>query len=209
MKANHTKIIFLLDNSGSMMGMGSEPIDGFNDFIKTQQDPTLGTADVTLKLFGTQIETVYTDIDIQAVPVLTNKEYVAHGMTCLRDAIGSASDAVGQQLASLSEDERPSKVIIAILTDGDDTSSITYSTAAIQKIIDEQTNTYSWEYLFMGTTAASITAAQSYNISGNSTFAFDNNSRGLSDAYATTASLVTRSRGGADMTLQSTLVAKS
>lgn len=187
MSKNLTEIVFLLDNSGSMAHMGSEPIDGYNSFIQDQKDPTLGDANVTLVIFGTTARNIYSSLPINEVPLLTTKEYVASGMTALRDAIGTSTKELGDRLAALPEDERPNKVIVVVLTDGDDTSSIQYSTTDIKSIIDEQTNKYNWEFIFMGTTPEAIAAAHSYNLSGSAVCAYANDAAGLYSAYASSS----------------------
>lgn len=192
MSKNLTEIVFLLDRSGSMSKMGGEPVDGYNGFIKEQKDPTLGDANVTLVLFGSEVETVYAGVDIKTVKPFKKTKYVAEGMTSLRDAIGSTAKSIGERLANLPEEERPEKVVFVILTDGDDTSSTDFSTNDIKAIIKEQTEKYSWEFQFIGTTSESITAANSYNINAKSTHQFDNNVEGLASAY-TASSAVMRS----------------
>ena len=184
---NLTDINFLLDNSGSMQSMGSEPIDGYNQFIKDQNDPTLGDAKVSLTLFGTHVTPVYAGVSINEVPPLDNTVYRANGMTCLRDAIGKSIIEIGARLAALPDQERPGNVLLIVLTDGEDTSSVEFSTDQIAAMIKEQTETYSWKIDFMGTTAASITSAKSYGIAAASTTMYANDKSGLSRGYADTS----------------------
>ena len=180
---NLTEIIFLLDKSGSMQPKGSEPISGYNQFIKDQSDPSLGEAKVTLVLFGTYINTIYACKDIKEVEPISEKDYKAEGMTALRDAIGKTFDEVGLRLANTPEDERPDKVLVCILSDGDDTSSVEYSTEQINQKITEQSEKYSWNIQFMGTTKNAIAAAKSYNVSLRNIMLFDDTGEGVNDAY--------------------------
>lgn len=182
-----TEIIFLLDRSGSMSVMGDEPYQGYNKFIQQQNDPSLGEANVTLVLFDSLVETLYTGVPISEVIPLTNKEYQSGGMTSLRDAIGSTFTETGKRLAAIPEKDRPGKVIVCILTDGEDTSSKEYSTEQIKTIIQEQTAKYSWNIEFMGTTKESILAAHSYNIMSGNISMFDNSAKGISSAYASSS----------------------
>lgn len=184
MNTSLTEIVFLLDKSGSMISMGNEPISGFNSFIEDQKDPTLGEAKVTLVLFGSRVETVYSGKDITDVEPLTSNEYVADGMTALLDAIGETFTSVGQRLANTPENQRPGKVVVCILTDGADTCSVKYSANQIKNMIEEQKTKYSWIVEFMGTTADSITSAKSIGLSGA---LYDNNSVGLASAYVTSS----------------------
>ena len=184
---NATSITFLLDDSGSMQSMRSEPIDGFNKFLLEQKDPSLGDATISLIKFGTRVQKVYIDVPIQEARAITTDDYQANGMTSLRDAICTAIVDKGMYLASLPEAERPNKVLFIILTDGDDTASTQYSTAQVADMIEEQTKTYNWVFDFMGTTQASITAAKSFGIAAAATNQYANNAVGLATAYAGSA----------------------
>jgi len=48
-----TEIVFILDRSGSMAGLESDTIGGFNSMIKKQQEETDDAAFVTTILFNT------------------------------------------------------------------------------------------------------------------------------------------------------------
>lgn len=181
MKKNLTEILFLLDKSSSMQIMGDEPIAGYNDFIDSQRDPSLGEAKVTLVLFGSTIDKVYDRIDIKNIKPITKKDYDAYGMTALRDAIGQTFQELGETFNKMDEADRPSKVIVCILSDGEDTSSRYYSTSTIKSIIETQTKDYSWEISFIGTTAEAISAANSYAINNN--YQVTNDSFGVRDGY--------------------------
>ena len=104
-------------------------------------------------------------------------------MTALRDAIGKTFDEVGLRLANTPEDERPDKVLVCILSDGDDTSSVEYTTEQINQKITEQSEKYSWNIQFMGTTKDAIAAAKSYNISAQNITSFADTGKGVNDAY--------------------------
>lgn len=194
MNKNLTEIIFLLDKSGSMQSMGSEPYQGFNEFIKQQKDPDLGEANVTLVLFGSDIQEVYESIPINSVPELTSNEYKANGMTCLRDAIGQTFSKAGARLAAIPENDRPGKVMVVILTDGEDTSSKEYSTENIKDIINTQSKKYSWNIQFMGTTKEAILAAHSFNIMSGNISTFDNSTRGITASYTAASTLASAYR---------------
>ena len=70
-------IIFVLDKSGSMSGLESDTIGGFNSFIEKQKNVE-GKAYLTLVVFDTQCKVVYDRIDIKEIPKLTNKEYTKY-----------------------------------------------------------------------------------------------------------------------------------
>lgn len=179
-KSNLTEIVFILDKSGSMVRMCKEPIDGYNNFIKEQSDPALGEAKVTLVLFDSEVKTIYSRVNIKDVKPITSKEYEASGMTAINDAIGLTFKNIGKHIAAEPEEERPSKVVVFILTDGEENSSRQFSAYMIKDIIEEQKTKYSWDITFIGTTREAISTASSYGIFG---IKVDNNSRGLTSGY--------------------------
>ncbi len=71
-------------------------------------------------------------------------------MTALLDAIGRLITDAGASLAALPEDERPGTVIVGIMTDGLENASKEWTHPAIKALIEQQTKTYSWEFLYLG-----------------------------------------------------------
>ncbi len=115
MNQNLTEIIFILDRSGSMGGLESDTIGGFNGFVKKQAEA--GLTCLTTVLFDDQYEILHNGINAGDV-VLTNKEYFTRGSTALLDAVGKTINDVGRRLSDTPEDSRPGKVIFVITTDG-------------------------------------------------------------------------------------------
>ena len=58
MKKNYLKIIFVIDESGSMHGTETNVIGGFNSFIEKQRTQDYGKIDVTLYLEDLQHSTI-------------------------------------------------------------------------------------------------------------------------------------------------------
>lgn len=117
MNDNLTELVFVLDRSGSMAHLEEDTIGGFNRMIAQQRDGP-GDARVTVVLFDTQYEVLYNGMKIEDIPLMTNKEYYARGLTALLDAVGKTIDDVGGRLSAMPEEERPGKVVFVITTDG-------------------------------------------------------------------------------------------
>lgn len=149
MKENLTEIVFILDRSGSMAPLEADTIGGFNSFVEKQKLLD-GEARMTTILFDDTRTILHNAVDIKELPPLTNKEYYARGTTALYDAVGEAIDNVGKRLSSTPEEERPSKVIFCITTDGYENASRYYSREKIKEMIQHQTDKYSWEFVFLG-----------------------------------------------------------
>ena len=126
MKEGLTEIISIVDRSGSMQSILDDAIGGFNTFLAAQQRQP-GEAKLSLILFDHEYQVVQQAVDIQQVEPLNQDTYVPRGSTALLDAVGKTIDAVGERLAATAESERPSQVIISILTDGYENARQTYS----------------------------------------------------------------------------------
>src|SRR6185503_19851112 len=83
------KIVFVIDESGSMGSLQSDVIGGFNKLIDDQLEVE-GKADVTLITFANTVKTVLDNVDIEQVDYLTNENYRPSGGTAMNDAIGTA-----------------------------------------------------------------------------------------------------------------------
>lgn len=142
----YTDITMVLDRSGSMSALREATIEGFNAFIAEQRGTT-GRCTLTLVQFDHEYESVYTAIDLAVVPPLV---LVPRGTTALLDAIGQAVHATGARLGAMPETERPGSVIIGIMTDGHENASRELTHAAVKALITEQTEKYSWTFLYLG-----------------------------------------------------------
>lgn len=141
-----TRLVFLLDRSGSMHSIKSDVEGGFAAFIDDQR-AAAGECTVTLAQFDTDYEVVYRDVSLDEVPVL---DLQPRSSTALLDAMGRLITEVSAELAGLPEDERPGTVIVAIMTDGLENASREWTRPAIKKLVELHTNQYDWQFLYMG-----------------------------------------------------------
>ncbi len=192
-RENHSLIVTILDRSGSMDAIKSDAIGGFNSFINSQKELD-GTADATLVLFDDQYELLFDTIPLNTVRNLTTKSFVPRGSTALFDAIGKTIDDIGEKLADMNESDRPEKVIVAILTDGEENSSNEYSQKQIKRMIKRQSEKYSWEFLFLAANQDAFSGAESIGISRESAVQFDADERGTELAFCAMAERVSEMR---------------
>jgi uncharacterized protein YegL len=169
MKEGLTEIIAILDNSGSMANLTNDTIGGYNTFINDQKN-ILGEAILTTVLFNTKYILLHDRINIKKVKPITEKEYCAGGGTALLDAMGKTINDVGLKLHNTAEDERPNKVIVFIITDGEENSSKEFTHEKIKEMVELQKNTYSWEFLFMGANIDSFSVADTIGINHDRAF---------------------------------------
>lgn len=203
MRSDLTEIIMVVDRSGSMASVRDDAIGGFNTFLEDQKKQP-GDALLTLVLFNDGYEVVHDGVPIASVSPLTTETYVPAGMTALLDAIGKAVNQTGVRLAAIDEADRPSKVIVVILTDGQENSSREFSKSAIADILTHQKEKYSWEVIFLSSDMNAIsdaTTGPNAYIARGRHMKFAASSTGTRRAYGSLSKAVSsyRSGGGADL----------
>ena len=156
MKKNLTEIVFILDRSGSMAGLERDTIGGFNSMIEKQRRQE-GEAYISTVLFDNHSEVIHDRIPLEKVPQMTEKEYYVRGCTALLDAVGSAVRHIGNIHKYAREEDIPEKTIFVITTDGMENASRSYDYDRVKAMIQERTEKYGWEFLFLG---ANIDAAR-------------------------------------------------
>lgn len=183
-KENFTAINVIIDASGSMNHLTHDTIGSFNTFL-TEQQAFPGEAAFTLCTFNTDYRLVHDFTPITGVPALDATTYRAEGGTALLDAMGTTMDSVGRKLAAMPEDQRPSKVIFLIITDGHENSSHRYTPAQIKSMVEHQKDTYSWEFVFMGANIDAIAAGAGLGIDVRNTLNYAATSVGTKSLYST------------------------
>jgi hypothetical protein len=183
-----THLYFLLDRSGSMQSIREDTVGGFDAFIAEQREQP-GECLVTLAQFDDQYELVYADRPIQEVPGLVLQP---RGTTALLDAIGRLVTDAGAGLAALPEAERPGTIIVGIMTDGHENASKEWTHAAIKDLIQQQTQTYAWEFLYMGADQDAIEVGTGLGVPAARSVTYSRASAGV--AMASTSAMVGRLR---------------
>lgn len=188
-----TEIIFLLDRSGSMAGLESDTVGGFNAFVKRQCELEGGTI-LTTVLFDDEYEVLWSGIDAREV-LLTEDEYFVRGTTALLDAIGKTILDVGYRLSKTPEDHRPGKVIFVITTDGMENASREFTYNKVKELISHQQEKYSWEFIFMGANIDTVKEAESLGIQLENSFSFQATHKGVENMYEMISESVLEKRG--------------
>lgn len=164
MKKGLTELIFILDRSGSMSGLESDTIGGYNAMLKKQKKEP-GEALITTVLFDDKYELLHDRINIQGIEPITDKEYFVRGCTALLDAVGKTINKIGNAQKHTAEAERAEHVMFVITTDGMENASREFSYEKIRQMIERQKNKYGWEFIFLGANIDAIAAAENLGIS--------------------------------------------
>lgn len=194
MKNGLADITVILDRSGSMSSVVADTIGGFNTFLKGQQDAP-GEATITLRQFDDQHEVLYT-LPVKTAPPLTAITFQPRGSTALLDAIGMAIEQTGTRLKALPESERPERVIMAIITDGEENASRLFTRAKVFAMIGHQRAAYNWLFTFIGANQDAIGEAGSLNIPQYAALNYTSSSAGTNAAFHAATSNLTRARSG-------------
>lgn len=150
MEGNQLKIIFVIDESGSMQGSESDVIGGFNSYIERQRKETVGKLTVSLYKFNSSVTSVIVNKPIARIKELNNAHYCPNGFTALYDAIGKAIQETDSQLSSVPEKLRPDKVLMIIITDGQENASKEFSSQSIKTLIATHENLLNWGFVYLG-----------------------------------------------------------
>ena len=174
---NLTEIVFILDRSGSMSGLESDTIGGYNSLLEKQRKE-VGDAAVTTVLFDDQYEMVHDHAAIGKVKDITNKEYFARGMTGLLDAVGKTINHVGNRHKNALDSEVPSKTMVVIITDGFENASREFTLPQVKQMIERQKTKFGWEFLFLGANIDAVSTAEGFGISANRAVTYEADSIG-------------------------------
>ena len=117
MNKNLTEIVFILDRSGSMSGLESDTIGGFNAMIEKQKKAP-GEALVSTILFDNVSEVIHDRVNIRDIKPMTDRDYCVRGCTALLDAIGGAIHHIGNVHKYAREEDVPVHTLFVITTDG-------------------------------------------------------------------------------------------
>lgn len=150
--------VFLLDRSGSMETCRSDTIGGYNAFVDSQK--ALGGT-MTLYLFDHELATVYENVPIDQVNPLTTDTFVPRGGTALLDAMG---EVLKKPLAH--------DTTMIILTDGEENSSRTYTSAHVKDLVAGRTKD-GWQFTYLGANQDVVLAAQRLGLGPAQTIEFD------------------------------------
>lgn len=190
--ADLTLIAVLVDRSGSMAQWREDMEGGLNAFVESQASEP-GDAEITLAQFDTKYELVWPLGPINDAPKYT---LLPRGCTALLDAMGRFITQVGEGLAKRDEADRPGKVIVCIVTDGLENSSVDWTRESVKALVEQQRDQWQWEFVFLGADIDAVQEGASVGVPQKSSLTFDKaNAR---DVYAMTSNWVSTVRGGGE-----------
>ena len=163
MKNNITELVFILDRSGSMSGLESDTIGGFNAMIEKQKKES-GTCYVSTVLFNDKSKVIHDRVPLESVKPMTYDDYNVSGCTALLDAIGDAVRHISNIHKYIRKEDVPENTMFVITTDGMENASRRYDHRKIKALIEKMKKEKGWEFLFIGANIDAVTTASHIGI---------------------------------------------
>ena len=177
MKKELTELVFILDRSGSMSGLESDTIGGYNAMLEKQKKEP-GDAVITTVLFDDKYELLHDRINLRGIASITEKEYFVRGNTALLDAVGKTINKIGNAQKHTAEEERAEHVMLVITTDGLENASREFSYEKVRSMIEHQKSKYGWEFIFLGANIDAVATAERFGIDKNRATNYNADSEG-------------------------------
>ena len=193
MKKGLTELVFILDRSGSMSGLESDTIGGYNAMIEKQRGES-GEAMITTVLFDDNYELLHDRINLKGIKPLTTKEYYVRGTTALLDAVGKTIQKMINVQKNTVESEKAEKVLFVITTDGQENASLEYTYSKIKTLIENQKHQYDWEFIFLGANIDAVSEARKFGIDSSRAARFNNDSEGIHLNYEAVSEAISELR---------------
>lgn len=154
--------LIILDESGSMESIKRAAINGMNETVQSIRDAQKKHDDqehiVSLVSFNSsEIKGIYDCVPVAEVKELTDKEYVPDCCTPLYDAMGLS---LNHLRAKVNDED---KVLVTIITDGEENSSSEYNSAAIKALVDSLKEK-GWVFAYIGANQDVLKVAQTISI---------------------------------------------
>jgi len=197
MKEAKTHITIILDRTGSMEAIRSDTIGGFNSFLKQQQQEP-GDVTMTLVQFDAQdpYEVIHDCRPIREIPELNEKTYVPRAATPLFDAMGRGINHLQQTLDSMSEGNVPEKVVIVVITDGQENSSREFNKKQVTAMINEKQEKAGWKFVFLSADLSAMEDAMASGFAASSSLLFDKNAAGVGSVWNSISKSICSFRSG-------------
>ncbi|MGN0478989.1 MAG: hypothetical protein ACI4GO_06115 [Hominenteromicrobium sp.] len=158
MKKGLTELVFILDRSGSMHGLESDTIGGFNAMLDKQRS-LQGEAYVSTILFDSESTVIHDRVSIHRVRPMTEADYTVRGCTALLDAVGGAIHHIGNVHKYARKSDVPEHTLFVIITDGLENASKRYASEQVRQMIESKKRQYGWEFLFLGANMDAVETA--------------------------------------------------
>lgn len=193
MKNSMTELVFILDRSGSMAGLESDTVGGFNAMIEKQKKEQ-GECYVSTVLFDDKSMVLHDREKLTTIKKMTDKDYVVGGCTALIDAIGGAVHHIANIHKYARPEDVPVHTMFVITTDGMENASHRYSSGKVKRMIKRQKKHFGWEFLFIGANIDAVETAARFGIERDRAVNYHADSTGTRVLYDTISNPISAMR---------------
>ena len=187
-----------MDRSGSMGGLEADTIGGFNSMLAKQKEEKADIIWSTV-LFDHISEVVHDRVPVDKVRELDEDTYYVRGSTALLDAVGGAIHHIGNVHKYAREEDRPSKTLFVITTDGMENSSVIFDYRRVKRMIERQQEKYGWEFIFLGANMDAVSVAGRIGIAPERSARFHNDGVGIAKNFSVVAESMTMMTQGMEL----------
>ena len=187
-----------MDRSGSMGGLEADTIGGFNSMLAKQKEEK-GDIIWSTVLFDHISEVVHDRVPVDKVRELDEDTYYVRGSTALLDAVGGAIHHIGNVHKYAREEDRPSKTLFVITTDGMENSSVIFDYRRVKRMIERQQEKYGWEFIFLGANMDAVSVAGRIGIAPERSARFHNDGVGIAKNFSVVAESMTMMTQGMEL----------
>ena len=178
-KVNDIEVVVIVDRSGSMHPIADDTIGAFNKFLQEQRKAK-GKTMITHVQFDNEYEVLADAVEVSKAKEYTKETYQPRGCTALYDAVGKAMTTVMARIDAMPEKSRP-KVLVAILTDGQENASKEYNKDTVKSLI-EKSEKAGWSVVYLGVGFDQMTAtmfSSAIGINAIHTMTVDHTAKGM------------------------------
>jgi uncharacterized protein YegL len=190
MKTGYTHIVLLIDRSGSMESIKSDMEGGLKTFLE-EQKKEVGDCTITAAQFDTYYDLLYSMTDIRQIQEI---KIEPRGATALLDSMYRLIQQAGKELDTLPEESKPSKVLFVTITDGEENSSREITNRQLNKLIRQQEDVYSWDFVYVGANQDAFAVGQKLGVKANSNLDFIASEDGVKNMYSDLSKATSRFR---------------
>jgi len=192
MKKDLTELVIIIDKSGSMSGLESDVIGGFNSLI-TEQKKEEGEVNVTIIFFDTTYKVIHDRENINNIKNLEKKDYIPSGCTSLLDTVGNAINHIKEVHSKIKDECIPEHTIFSIMTDGCENSSKEYTYKQIKEMIEKQKE-LGWDFIFQAANIDAPTEGSKLGINVEDISSFDATDKGVEVCMCYCSNAIKRKR---------------
>lgn len=152
-----TKIVMVLDASGSMNTVKTDIVGSVNSFLDAQKTIIEDKPTFSLLQFGHVTNWRFVDAPLETIPEFKEHMYEIAGGTPLYDSIGAAIQTF----------DRFNDVSLVIITDGQDNTSTIYSCDRIKKMLAQKKAEQNWDIIYLCADASGFAAGAAMGVTSN------------------------------------------